>query len=116
MGFSTDPQAETASLFLGSLNETIDLPTKRLAALQNRIPEVVIFLLFFGGTLAVGVVGYGYGLGARRNIFLMIAFSVLIALVVLVIIDLERPRRGLVTVSQEYARSVGELGQIQALG
>jgi hypothetical protein len=103
-----DPHAETTALFLQSLNETIDLPTKRLAALQNRIPEVVIFLLFFGGMLAVGVVGYGHGLGARRNIFLMITFSVLIALVVLVIIDLDRPRRGLITVSQQSMHDLRE--------
>ncbi len=96
-----DPQAETTGWFLQSLNETIDLPTKRLAALQNRIPEVVILLLFFGGILAVGAVGYGYGLGAHRNIFLMSVFSVLIVLVVVVIIDLDRPRRGLITVSQQ---------------
>lgn len=96
-----DPGAETTGWFLQSLNETIDLPTKRLAALQNRIPEVVIWLLLFGGMLAVGAVGYGYGLGAHRNLFLMGIFSVLIVLVVLVIIDLDRPRRGLITVSQE---------------
>lgn len=96
-----DPHAITTGLFMQSLNETIDIPTKRLAALQNRIPEVVILLLFFGGILAVGIVGYGYGLGLRRNLFLMAAFSVLIAAVVLVIIDLDRPRRGLITVSQQ---------------
>ena len=105
---SLDPRAVTTSLFLQSLNETIDLPTKRLAALQNRIPEVVILLLFFGGMLAVGVVGYGYGLGPRRNVFLMTAFSLLIALVVLVIIDLDRPRRGLITVSQQSMQDLRE--------
>ena len=103
-----DPRAVTTGLFLQSLNETIDLPTKRLAALQNRIPEVVIFLLFFGGILAVGVVGYGYGLGARRNTVLMTAFCVLIALVVLVIIDLDRPRRGLITISQQSMQDLRE--------
>jgi hypothetical protein len=98
---AVNPQAETVGWFLQSLNETIDIPTKRLAALQNRIPETVILLLFFGGILAVGAVGYGYGLGGHRNTFLMSAFSVLIVLVVLVIIDLDRPRRGLITVSQQ---------------
>lgn len=34
-----DPHVVTTSLFLQSLNETIDLSTRRLAALQNRIPE-----------------------------------------------------------------------------
>jgi hypothetical protein len=96
-----DPRAITSGLFLESLNETIDLPTKRLAALANRIPEVVMFLLFVGAILVVGIVGYGFGLGARRNIFLMVTFSVLITLVVLVIVDLDRPRRGLIAVSQQ---------------
>ena len=98
---TVDPHAITTGLFLTSLNETIDIPARRLAALHNRIPEVVILLLLLGGILAVGVVGYGYGLGAGRNIFLIAAFSVLITLVVLVIIDLDRPRRGLITISQQ---------------
>jgi hypothetical protein len=105
---AVDHHAITTGLFLQSLNETIDLPAKRLAALQNRIPEIVIFLLFFGGVLAVGVVGYGYGLGTRRSVFLLSALSVLIAVVVLVIIDLDRPRRGLITVSQQSMQDLRE--------
>ena len=60
-----------------------------------------MFLLLVSVILVVGVVGYGYGLGARRNIFVMATFIALIALVILVIIDLDRPRRGLVEVSQQ---------------
>ena len=96
-----DPHAITTGLFIQSLNEVIDAPTKRLAALENRVPETVFLLLWIGAILAVALIGFGYGLDGRRNMFLIVFLSLLIALVVLVTLDLDRPRRGLITVSQQ---------------
>ena len=96
-----DPYAITTGLFIQSLNEVIDAPTKRLAALENRVPEIVYLLLLIGAILAVALIGYGYGLADRRNSLLIALLSLLITLVVLVTMDLDRPRRGLITVGQQ---------------
>lgn len=96
-----DDRSLPASLFLQTLNETIDLHTSQLAAYENRVPESILYLLFFAALGAVALIGYGFGLSSRRNHLHMIIIVVLIALVILTIIDLDRPRRGLITVSQQ---------------
>ena len=96
-----DPRAVTTGLFIQSLNEVIDLPTKRLAALENRVPEVVMLLLFAGAICSLGLIGCSHGLEDQRNLVMSVLFALLISLVILVIIDLDRPRRGLIQVSQQ---------------
>lgn len=103
-----DPRAVTTGLFIQSLNEVIDVKETRNTALNNHVPESVLFLLFIVATLAVAAVGYGCGLGSSRAIVAQLALCVLITLVVLVIVDLDRPRRGLIKVSQKSMMDLKE--------
>jgi hypothetical protein len=96
-----DPRAITVGLFVQSLNEVIDLHAKALTALENHVPEIILILLYFVALVATGLIGYGCGLGEVRNFFVTVVASVLIAAVIMVIIDLDRPRRGLIRVSQQ---------------
>jgi len=96
-----DPRAITTGLFLQTLNELIDLHAKRLNAMENRVPEIVLWLLYFVALTTIGLIGYGCGLGGHRNFTVHLIASVIIAAVILVIIDLDRPRRGLIQVSQQ---------------
>ena len=96
----TDPRAVTTGLFIQALNDVIDVRAKRLTATENHVPEPVLFFLFLFAALAVAAVGYGCGLGGGRNFFSTLTFAVLIALATLVILDLDRPRRGLIRISQ----------------
>jgi hypothetical protein len=93
-----DPRAVTAGLFLQSLNETIDLHSKGLTALENHVPGIILVLLYFVALAAIGLIGYGCGLAGRRNFMVTMVTCVLIAAVVVVIIDLDRPQRGLIRV------------------
>ena len=93
-----DPRAVTAGLFLQSLNEVIDLHSKGLTALENHVPEIILVLLYFVALVAIGLIGYGCGLAGRRNFMVTMVASLLIAAVILVIIDLDRPQRGLIKV------------------
>ena len=47
------------------------------------------------------LVGYGFGVHGRRNIFSMCVLAASIALVLAVIIDLDRPRSGFIRGSQQ---------------
>jgi hypothetical protein len=96
-----DPRAVTTGLFLLSLNEMIDLHAKRLTAMENHVPESALILLYFLATLAVWFVGYVSGVAGLRNLFVTILLPILIAAVIHVIIDIERPRRGLIKVGQQ---------------
>ena len=95
-----DDRMATTGLFIQSLNNVIDDQEKRRAARDNHVPESVLFLLFIVALVAVLGVGYGCGLAAHRNFFSTAMMSLLIMLVITVIIDLDRPSRGLIRVGQ----------------
>jgi hypothetical protein len=95
-----DPRPST-NLFIASLNEVIDMHTRRLAAFRNHVPESVFLLLYFVAAVAMAVTGYAAGLVDQRNFGPTVATAILVAIVIVVIMDLDRPRRGLITVSQQ---------------
>lgn len=96
-----DNRSIPTGLFIESLNEVIDLHSDRLAAMKNRVPEVIVYLLYMVALVTLGFLGYGIGVSRRKNFTPVIIAMVLITLILMVIIDLDRPRRGLITVSQE---------------
>lgn len=89
------------ALFLSALNETIDLHAKRLAQFHNRVPESVLLLLYLFATVAMLITGYGAGLRTQRCVLPTVAMVVLLSTSLYVIVDLDRPQRGLINVSQE---------------
>ena len=96
-----DPHSIPAGLFISSLNEVIDLHMKRDIARQNHVPGAVLLLLFLVAILAMGIVGFGCGIGDWRNLSVTVTMCLIITLVILVIMDLDRPRRGYIRVSQQ---------------
>ena len=96
-----DTHALPVSLFVQALNDTIDLQATRLAATRNIVPETVVLLLLAVAIAAAAIVGYNSGLSNRRQLFAGVTLIVLITLIVWVLIDLDRPARGLILVSQQ---------------
>jgi hypothetical protein len=83
------------------MNDVIDLHEKRHRSLEDRVPEPVFFMLFAVSLLALGQVAYSAGLTGRRRQVANVLFAFVIALVLVLIIDIDRPRRGLIQVSQD---------------
>ena len=96
-----DPRSVPAGLFIQSLNEVIDLHAARLAAMKNRVPDVIIDLIFIASILTLGLLGYTLGMAQQRSFVPTLLALLLIVVIIGVIIDLDRPRRGLIRVSQE---------------
>jgi len=96
-----DPNPVRAGLLLQSLNEVIDLDAARWIALHNHVPETVIYVIAMVALLAGMVVGFSFGVGGHRQLFLTCVLALSITLVLGVIIDLDRPREGLIRVSQQ---------------
>jgi hypothetical protein len=94
--------------FVTTLNETIDLQTSRRAAGQNRVPTAVWLLLIIVAGCGAWASGYGAGTGGHRSIFNQIVFPLLIGVVITLIADIDRSRKGLVSVSQEPLRELYE--------
>ncbi len=95
-----DPRPVTTGAFVTSLNGVIDSQGKRNALLQMRVPEVVLLLLFIVFISTGGIIGYSTGLSGKRVLIPTVLVSFLIALIVFIIIDLDRPKRGLIQVDQ----------------
>lgn len=96
-----NPAPVPAGLFVQSLNDMIDAYGARNAALDRHVPEVVLFLLFGTFVMIACLVGYASGIARHRAPFPTYMLVFLIVFLVFIIIDLDRPRRGLIEVSQQ---------------
>jgi uncharacterized membrane protein (Fun14 family) len=96
-----DPRAVTTGYFISSLNNMIDAQGRRNAMLQLHVPEVILLLLFTVFIATGGLMGYASGLGRKRTFLPSTLMTLLISLVVFIILDLDRPKRGLIKVNQD---------------
>ncbi len=101
-----DGRQATSGLFIQSLNELIDTSSTRNAALNRHVPEIVLFLMFATIVLTTATLGYASGIAGHRVTLAAFVLVMLIALVVYLIIDLDRPRRGAIQVSHESMLSL----------
>lgn len=85
---------------MSSLNAVFDTQDKRDALLHLHVPESVMLLLFIVFVSSGGMMGYSSGLSGKRIIMPVVLVSLLITLIVFLIIDLDRPRRGLIEIDQ----------------
>jgi len=100
---SAGAKLETTPLtngFIISLNETIDLDASRMAARQNHVPGAVWLLLLVVAGCGAWSSGFVGGDGGR-SLFSQMLFPLLIAVVIMLISDIDRPRRGLISISQQ---------------
>jgi hypothetical protein len=97
-----DPHSIVVGLFIGSLNEMIDLHAKRLTlGARNRIPGVIWVALYFVAILGTCVMGYHAGLAGSGRSMAMLALVLSFSAVMILIVDLDRPQAGFLRVSQQ---------------
>jgi hypothetical protein len=96
------PTSTPVGLFLLSLNHVIDVHEKRaLAGLRGSVPNVIWATLYFVAVLSMGGIGYHEGLTCLRRSPAAIALILTFSAVLSLIADLDRPREGLLRVSQQ---------------
>ena len=88
-------------LFIQSLNEMIDDQEKRLTAFANRVPNIILVALYGVAIFSGAISGYASGLEVQRAQLPIYAMAVLIAAMILLIQDLDRPSAGFIGVSQQ---------------
>src|SRR5262245_52427977 len=91
------PVASAPRLYVDSLNATFDAQSARLAALRNRVPGAVLALEVIGAAIAMGLLAMHISI-LGRGLVAMLAAAALVTLLLLVTFDLDRPKRGLITV------------------
>ncbi|WP_140912279.1 hypothetical protein [Methylomonas koyamae] len=95
------PSPVTTGLFIPALNEMIDNFGKRDAEMNRHVPEFVLLLLYATFLMTGAIVGYATGLSGHRASFVTHIMVGLIVVLVFIILDLDRPHRGLIQVSQD---------------
>jgi hypothetical protein len=97
-----DPRSIVTGLFIESLNEVIDLHTKRVSfGLRSRIPAPIWAALYSLVTLGFAAIGYQEGLSGSRRSLAVLALALAFSGVMLLILDLDRPHEGAFKVSQQ---------------
>jgi len=84
-------------VYLNSLNETIDLHEKRLAAFENRVPQPIWLLIISVSLIAVFTRGSTL---TTRFWLTLVLLPITIAIVVSLIADLDSPSSGLIRLDQ----------------
>jgi hypothetical protein len=95
------PQSLPVYRFVASLNEMNNIHERRLTALRYHIPGAVMFLLIAVAMVATGFTGYHDGARGSRGRVATLLMSLTIAMVIMLVIDLDRPARGLIQVPVE---------------
>src|SRR6516162_7181195 len=98
---SQDKGVVPTGLFILTLNEMIDNQGKRLDAFRNRVPNIVLLALYGVAIVASAFAGYANGLEARRVRLPIYLMALLVAAVILLIQDLDRPSTGFVKTIQQ---------------
>jgi hypothetical protein len=89
------------SVFLQSLNEMINLHTKRLAAFRNRVPFSIYVVLYIVSAITLWLVGYCFGIARQKSRILTTILALLVATVMWLILDLDQPSRRVMRTSQQ---------------
>ncbi|MGD9635129.1 MAG: hypothetical protein AB7G28_01550 [Pirellulales bacterium] len=95
-------RSDVTGLFLESLNQTIDLHATRLmVGLRSRIPLTIWGALYSVALLTMATMGYQEGLSGTRRSIASLAVVIIFSIVMLLIVDLDRPLEGQLRTSQQ---------------
>ncbi len=99
----TVPEAPPALVnsLVTAVNEMFDSASARKAERDAKIPAHVLELLVLYAIMSAGIVGYVMNASGRRHLAVTTILFGLLALAITLILDLDRPRRGSILVSQQ---------------
>jgi hypothetical protein len=82
-------------------NEMIDLDELRMASLENVLPTPIILLLVAVASVALALLGWSFGASGQRSQTAMALLALVVTVVLGMIIDINRPHRGLIRVGDQ---------------
>jgi hypothetical protein len=95
-------QTPIMGLYIASLNEMIDLHSERVVAIESsRIPITLWLDIYAVAFLTMILVGVQSSYGERRNWLGLVLLIFVFSAVLYLIVDLDRPAQGLLTISQK---------------
>jgi hypothetical protein len=107
-GAAHNPDWVRTQLLFSALNDVIDSGARRVHAARNHVPEAALYILFIFAPLALAAIGYRYGVAQSRHFVLVGGLALAVSFVISIIVDLDRPRQGLVQVNEQSLFDVRE--------
>ena len=95
------PSPATTGLYVQALNEMIDAHSTLTAQVDRHVPELVLLLLFSAFVVSGGIIGYSAGLAGHRPSRATFVMVALVVMLMFMIMDLDRPRRGIIQVNPQ---------------
>jgi len=84
-----------------ALNDMMDITTTRDAERNAHVPESILWMLFLLTLAGSFVTGYG-AKDKRFNLVIVLSFALMTSLTIYLILDLDRPRRGIINMDQTH--------------
>jgi len=88
-----------SALMLSALNEMFDLATTQKRFFTERVPTHILRRLLWTSILGVGAMGYNFGVNGSHQAVMSSILLVLWSSALVLIVDINRPRQGTVTIS-----------------
>lgn len=90
-----------SNMMLPALNDMFDIASKTNTIYVSKVPETIVYLLFLFSVIISFYIGYNSGLEKKLGKKYILGFCFLTCVVIYVTLDLDRPRRGLINLSNE---------------
>jgi hypothetical protein len=88
-------------IFIQSLNVMSDNREKRVSAIADRVPNIILMALYGIAIFAGAFCGYASGLEVQRGRLPIYAMALVVSAMILLIQDLDRPNAGFISISQQ---------------
>ncbi len=89
-----------------AMNDVLNMHTIRMAALFDKLPKAVIWMLIFISAATIAVTGFNAGLSGKISRWRTATLALVMTGVMLMILDYDRPRDGFIRVSQYSLKTV----------
>jgi hypothetical protein len=96
-----DPDLTHHSSIVPAVNTMIDLSSTRAWMMRNHVPPSVLLMLGVCMVVSGALTGQSFGQVGRRSIGLWTIQNLVLAVVLFVVLDFDRPRRGLIKVNHQ---------------
>lgn len=90
-----------SQMMLPALNEMFDIATTTNTVFNSGVPESIIYLLLFFSIVISFYIGYSSGHSKKVDSLYLSGFCFLTCVVIFIILDLDRPRRGAINLENE---------------
>ncbi len=85
---------------VAAMNDILDMHTIRVAAIFDKLPPAVIWMLIFMSAATIAVTGFNAGLSGNISRWRTATLALVVVGVMLMILDYDRPTDGFIRVSQ----------------